>query len=72
MFIFKQVVLGAYGNKNTDAIAYCNSAIPNDRVFLLDENGCMVKVGDLSKTSYEEHATNIDVMYPKIKGPYPV
>jgi phosphatidate phosphatase PAH1 len=65
----EKVVYGAYGNKNTDAIAYTNSAILPERVYLIDENSCMTRLKDSNITSYEEHANNIDTIYPKIIRP---
>ena len=60
---------GAYGNKTTDAIAYSDSSIPPEKVYLIDENGCMVQLKDSKTTSYEELANNIDAIFPKIVLP---
>jgi phosphatidate phosphatase PAH1 len=65
----EKVVYGAYGNKNTDAVAYTNSAIPPERIYLIDEHSCMIRLKDSNITSYEEHANNIDTIYPKIIRP---
>jgi len=61
----EKVVYGAFGNKTTDAIAYSESSISPDKVYLIDEEGCIVHMKDLKTTSYGELSKNINLIFPQ-------
>ena len=69
MELFKlrhNVVLGAYGNKNSDTEAYLNIGISRDRIFIINKQSKMTNVGTGQDTSYKQHANSIDKMYPAV------
>ena len=59
------VIVGAYGNNNSDSEAYKNVGIPTNMTFLIDKASRMVNLATQEETSYKMHALNIDTMYPK-------
>ena len=59
------VVVGAYGNKNTDTEAYLKSGIRGERVFLINENSKLINVATGNMSSYQLQAEAIDQFYPK-------
>ena len=63
---FFQAVYGAFGNKDTDTVAYCKSLIAPENVYLIDECGSMVQVSNSRKTSYKELSDNIDSILPPL------
>lgn len=66
LFDLKQdVVLGAYGNKNTDTEAYLKSGIRGERVFLINENSKLLNVATGNVSSYKIQAEAINRYYPK-------
>ena len=47
LFNIKQnVVIGAYGNRNSDTKAYLDAGIPRDRIFLVNSNSVLRRVSD--------------------------
>merc|ERR1711997_1095567 len=60
------VVLAAYGNRNSDTQAYMDGGIPTNRIFLVNSESVLRRVGDGKRTSYYEHATKVNQKYPKI------
>ena len=59
------VIKGAYGNRNSDTQAYMDAGIPTNLIFLVNDKSVLRRVGDGQRTSYAEHATNVNEMYPK-------
>ena len=59
-------MFGAFGNKTTDAIAYSEASIPADKIYLIDETGCIVQMEGSKRTTYEEMSSNIDSLFPPI------
>ena len=69
MFDKKQdVVVGAYGNKNTDTEAYSNVGIRGDRIFLINSKSEIRNVLTGNKSSYHSQSRNVTALYPKING----
>ena len=67
LFNIKQnVVIGAYGNRNSDTKAYLDAGIPRDRIFLVNSNSVLRRVSDGKKTSYNNHVVKVNEMYPRI------
>ena len=67
LFALKQdVIVGAYGNKNTDTEAYLKSGIRGERVFLINENSKLLNVETGNVSSYKLQAEAIDQYYPKL------
>jgi len=64
--IKENVVVGAYGNKNSDTQAYMNSGVSTNIIYLVNSDGVLRRVGDGKRTSYFEHASNVNQKYPKI------
>ena len=62
----EHVVFGGYGNKESDAKAYGNVGIEKRKIFIVDEDSKMRNYGSGEETSYEIHAQNVDIMYPKL------
>ena len=62
----ENVVLGAYGNRNSDTKAYLDVGISTDRIYLVNEENVLRRVSDGQRSSYFNHATNVNEMYPKI------
>lgn len=62
---FQDVVYGAYGNANTDTIAYMNVGIRPNLVYLVNKVGELRHVSDGTVSSYKHHAAMVDEMYPK-------
>ncbi len=56
---------GAYGNANTDTVAYMNVGIRPDLVYLVNKVGELRHVSDGTLSSYKQHAASVDAMYPK-------
>jgi len=61
----QDVVYGAYGNANTDTIAYMNVGIRPNIVYLVNKDGELRHVSDGTVSSYKQHADSVDGMYPK-------
>ena len=59
------VIKGAYGNRNSDTQAYMDAGIPTNLIYLVNDKSVLRRVGDGQRTSYAEHATNVNEMYPK-------
>jgi len=59
------IVVGAYGNKETDTAAYTASGVPLDLIWIVNTNGVMVNQGNKRQTSYEEQAKHVEKLYPK-------
>ena len=64
--IKENVVLGAYGNKNSDKQAYMNSGVSTNIIYLVNTESVITRVSDNKTTSYFEHASNVNQKYPKI------
>lgn len=62
----EKAVCGAFGNKDTDTVAYCQSSISPENVYLIDECGSIVQVNSSRKTSYNELSNNIDSILPPL------
>ena len=60
----EEVIVGAFGNKETDTIAYSNVEIPLDKIFILDKESQISNVGTKKTYSYSELADNVDSMFP--------
>ena len=67
MFDIKQdVVVGAFGNKNTDTDAYTDAGISTNLIYLINEDSEMINVGTGQRTSYQELIRNLDTLYPPV------
>ena len=65
--IFKckeDVILGAFGNKQTDTVAYSNVGIPLDRIFILNKDSQISNVGTRKIYSYSELANKVNELFP--------
>jgi len=62
---FQEAVFGAYGNADTDTLAYTNVGISTNLIYLVNEIGELRKVSDGTITSYKHHADMVNDMYPK-------
>jgi len=60
-------VSGAYGNADTDTVAYMKAGISPKYIYLVNREGELRRVSDNCLSSYKEHATNVEKMYPKIQ-----
>ena len=63
----ENVIAAAYGNKDTDTKAYLDSGIDPNKVFLVNEEGHMIDIGTVTKSSYVEQFQNVNTMFPKYK-----
>ena len=59
------IVVGAYGNKETDTAAYTASGLPLELIWIVDPDGVMVNQGTKKQTSYGEQAKHVEKLYPK-------
>ena len=59
------VIVGAYGNNNSDSEAYKNVGIPLNKTFLIDKCSKMINLDTKEETSYKSQALEIDILYPK-------
>ena len=59
------IIVGAFGNKETDTIAYRNVGIPPENIFLLDKESKIVNVGTEKECTYTELANTVNMIYPK-------
>ena len=64
--IKENVVLGAYGNKNSDTQAYMDAGVSTNIIYLINTDSVIKRVSDNKRTSYFEHATKVNQKYPKI------
>lgn len=62
----QDVILGAYGNRNSDTKAYMDAGISTNLIYLVNEKSILRRVSDGKRTSYYEHATNVNQLYPSI------
>ena len=60
------VVLGAYGNRNSDTKAYLDVGISTNKIYLVNEDNVLRRVSDGQRSSYFNHASDVNEMYPKI------
>ena len=63
-----EIIMGAFGNRDTDTIAYMNVNISPEKIFVLDKDSNMVNVGTEIHLSYTELANTVDIIYPKIEN----
>ena len=63
----ENVIVGAYGNKDTDTEAYRNAGIRPNKIFSVNEDGNMIDIATKTSTSYLEHFRNVSNMYPKYR-----
>ena len=67
LFDIKQdVILGAYGNRNSDTKAYLEAGIHPNKIFIVNEKSVVRRVSDGKKMTYQDHVNNINNMYPKL------
>ena len=67
LFDIKQdVILGAYGNRNSDTKAYLEAGIRQNKIFIVNEKSVVRRVSDGKKMTYQDHVNNINNMYPKL------
>ena len=59
------VVVGAYGNNDSDSEAYKNVGIPISNTFMIDTNSRIVNLATQEETSFKLQASEIDTLYPK-------
>ena len=64
--IKENVVLGAYGNKNSDTQAYMDAGVSTNIIYLINTDSVIRRVSDNKRTSYFEHASKVNQKYPKI------
>ena len=64
--IKENVVLGAYGNKNSDSQAYMDAGVSTNIIYLINTDSVIRRVSDNKRTSYFEHASKVNQKYPKI------
>ena len=60
------VVLGAYGNKNSDTKSYIDSGISTNIMYLINTDSVLRRVSDGQRTSYFAQASQVNNLYPKI------
>ena len=60
----ENIVHGAYGNRNSDTKSYMDAGISAEKIYLVNEKGILRRVSDGKRTSYLEHAKNVNQMYP--------
>ena len=60
----EEVIVGAFGNKETDTHAYSNVEIPLDKIFILDKESQISNVGTKKTYSYSELADKVDSLFP--------
>ena len=66
LFDLKQdVVVGAYGNKNTDTETYLKCGIRGSKIYLINEDSKMINVGTGNVTSYPLQAQAVNDLYPR-------
>ena len=66
--LFKEtgnVIVGAYGNNNSDSEAYKNVGVPLNMTYLIDKQSKMVNLETKQETSFKAQATEINTLYPK-------
>ena len=56
----------AYGNRNTDIIAYVAAGIKVDNVYIVDESGAVTCKSEPGSTTYTKIANDVDRMFPKL------
>lgn len=67
LFDIKQdVILGAYGNRNSDTKAYLEAGIHPNKIFIVNEKSVVRRVSDGKKMTYQDHVNNINDMYPNL------
>ena len=67
--LFKEpgnVIVGAYGNNNSDSEAYKNVGVPLSMTYLIDKQSKMVNLETKQETSFKAQATEINTLYPNI------
>ena len=66
--LFKEpgnVIVGAYGNNNSDSEAYKNVGVPLNLIYLINKQSKMVNLETKQETSFKAQATEINSLYPK-------
>ena len=61
-----QAVEAAYGNKESDKIAYLDTGISPARIYIVNEDSVITNAANGSLSSYLDHASKIDEMFPKL------
>ena len=56
-----------YGNKETDVKAYTNCGLPRERIYIVNTYGELKNEGSGVVSSYQQQATAIDSIFPKLK-----
>ena len=56
--------MGAFGNKETDTVAYSNVGIPLDKIYILNKESQVFNVGTRKIYSYSELADKVDKIFP--------
>ena len=65
--IFKSrenIIMGAFGNKETDTVAYSSVGIPLDKIYILNKESQVFNVGTRKVYSYSELADKVDEIFP--------
>ena len=63
-----QVVVSAYGNKDSDTQAYANIGVPKNKIFVIDNQSVIKSVGTGELTSYKEQTEKLDQIYPPLSS----
>ena len=61
----ENVIKAAYGNRNSDTQAYMDAGISTNLIFLVNDKSVLRRVGDGRRTSYADHASKVNEMYPR-------
>lgn len=62
----QDAIVGAYGNRNSDTEAYMGAGIRPNIIYMINNEGELLRASDGRLTSYNEHAQNVDQYYPKL------
>ncbi len=54
----------AYGNKDTDTEAYSKAGIPEDKIYIINEESVLRRISDDRISSYPDQAENINQFFP--------
>ncbi|XP_023337794.1 phosphatidate phosphatase LPIN3 [Eurytemora carolleeae] len=58
-------LFAAYGNRDSDIMAYKALSIPEDHIFRLDEESLLVSQTDITPKTFREHIDDLENIYPK-------
>lgn len=62
-----QPILGGFGNKSTDAIAYRAVGIPKNKIFIVNPQGEIYQEDSTCKWSYKKINEIVDLIFPQVE-----